>query len=182
MCFLPVAPLQSGKKSAHIKNSGDSPESNQVKINQVLCCILTISRFYIGQADVTVNLGGSQISMPKNRCHILSVHPSVEQVCGLQLHNQHILYQICRLFIYPPRMASITCCIMPALISISSTSKNFLANPLMICYHKKGESHRSGSTLKIKSNYFTVWPSLFAVVAAIFCPERLCSTIQSGQQ
>ena len=160
MCFLPVAPLQSGKKSAHIKNSGDSPESNQVKINQVLCCILTISRFYIGQADVTVNLGGSQISMPKNRCHILSVHPSVEQVCGLQLHNQHILYQICRLFIYPPRMASITCCIMPALISIPSITKIFLANPLMICYHKKGESHRSGSTLKIKSNYFTVWPSL----------------------
>ena len=83
------------------KNSGDSRESNQVKINQVLCCILTISRFYIGQADVTVNLGGSQISMPKNRCHTLFVHPSDQQVCGRQLHNQQILYQICRLFIYP---------------------------------------------------------------------------------
>ena len=100
--FLPVAPLQSDKKSAHTKNSGDSRESNQVKINQVLCCILMISRFYIGQADVTVNLGGSQISMPKNRCHILYVHPSVQQVGGRQLHSQHILYQNCRLFIYPP--------------------------------------------------------------------------------
>ena len=129
------------------KNSGDSRESNQVKINQVLCCILTISRFYIGQADVTVNLGGSQISMPKNRCRILYVHPSDQQVCGLHLHNQHILYQIFRLFIYRPCMASITCCIMPVLISIPSTSKIFLANPVMICYHKKGESHRSGSTL-----------------------------------
>ena len=46
------------KKSAHTKNSGDSPESSQVIINQFLCCILTISRFYIGLADVTVNLRG----------------------------------------------------------------------------------------------------------------------------
>ena len=148
MCFLLAAPVQPDKKSAYIKNSGDSPESNQVKIDQVLCCILMISRFYIGLADVTVNLGGSQISMPKNCCRILYVHPSDQQVCGLHLHNQHILYQIFRLFIYCPCMASITCCIMPALISISSTTKIFLANPLMICYHKKGESHRSGSTLK----------------------------------
>ena len=102
MCFFTGCTSAASKKSVYIKNFGDSPESNQVKINQVLCCILMISRFYIGLADVTVNLGGSQISMPKNRRHILYVHPSVQQVCGRQLHNQQILYQICCLFICPP--------------------------------------------------------------------------------